>query len=437
VDLESNAAHCGACGVTCAPGLLCTTDDVGNTSCAVECAGTGQVACGRACVNLDTHIQNCGACGRACGTNERCAAGRCVADLYLACFNTDEVRTATAALEPSGIPLAVAPGPIGLAWVGDRLAVASARPGGAETLSVVRFDPPRIRATKVLATSEPTPDIQYLAEHGGLLYLSHASVASVLVVTPSGSIVDELRLAPVGQPNPNPHGIAFAGDKAYVALNAAGEVAVLDVSGVAACAAGTAAPPCLSEATARINVQPLASLGAKAMPSRIAVRDGRAFVTLWNLNADFTLPEGGSGRLAVVNLATDELDRTASASGNGLVDLGAGCLNPADAAFDGATLFVTCGAFAFDGSAFAVVGSGIVPLNATGTLVDVLSPLAGVPADAAPGELAFCGTTGYVGDRNSGRVFPLDTGLSTVGSGVALCPPSGGFAFVADVACGP
>jgi hypothetical protein len=435
-DLASDPAHCGACDVACAGDLLCTTNDTGTTSCGATCLGTGQVPCGRACVNPATHVDNCGACGRACGSNESCVSGRCVGDLYLACFNSDEVRTATGALEAAGIPLAVAPGPIGLAWVGDLLAVASARPGGAETLAVVRFDLPGTRRNNVLETSAPNPDIQYLATHAGLLYLAHTSVGSVLVVTPGGTIVDEVRLAPVGDSNPNPHAIAFSGDKAYVALNARGQVAVLDVSDAIACALGASAPPCMTELR-RIDVQPLASPGAKAMPSRIVVRDGRAFVTLWNLDDFFTPPPGSSGRLAVIDVATDTLDTTVSASADGLVDLGTGCLNPADAVFHGATLFVTCGAF--DYSAFPTVtihGNGIVPVDLSATLANVLPPIP-IVADAAPGELAFCGTSGYVGDRNSGRVFPFDATLGTVGTGVELCPPSGGFAFVADLACGP
>ncbi len=431
VDLASDPAHCGACDVACAGALVCTTDG-GGTACANACA-VGQVACGRACVDLETHRQNCGACGRTCGSNERCTSGRCVADLYLACFNTDEIREASGTLQVAGIPLPVAPGPVGLAWVGDVLAVASSEGGGAETLAVVRFGPPGVRRTDVLETSVPTPDFEYLAMHGGLLYLAHASRNTVLIVAPNGMIVDEVPLVPSGAPNANVQGIAFAGDKAYVALLARGEVVVLDVEDVVACAFGAKAPPCAPE-LARIDVQPLASAGALAMPSRIAVVGGRAFVTLWNLDAHFQVPPGSTGRLAVIDVAKDELDPTVSTTTiAGLVDLGPDCLNPADAAFDGTTLYVTCGAFTYP----TITGSGIVPVDLSATVANVL-PVIPMASDEAPGKLAFCGGTGYVGDRNSGRVFPFDAAGGTIGTGVVLCPAaSNGYAYVADMACGP
>jgi hypothetical protein len=437
-DLASDPAHCGACDVACAGSLLCSTNDAGMTSCvAGACAGSEQTACGRACVNLQTHRANCGACGRACGSNERCEAGRCIADLYLACYNSDEVREATGSLVAAGIPRPVAPGPIGLAWAGDRLAVASARPGGAETLALVRFDPPRVRRADVLETSVATPDVQYLAEHAGLLYLAHSSLGTLLVVTPGGRVVDEVRLAPTGAPNPNPQGVAFANDKAYVALNERNEVAVLDVSRAPACAAGAAAPPCTSE-VARLNVQPLASPGAFARPSRVAISGGRAFVTLWNLDALWNPPAGSSGRLAAIAVATDELDTAFAGTASGLIDLGPGCLNPADVAESGGKLFVTCGAF--DYSAYPLVtirGSGIVPVDVSGPVANVL-PIVAASSSQAPGKLAFCGSAGYVGDRNSGRVFPFDPAAAStiLGPGVELCPPSNDFAYVADIACG-
>lgn len=437
VDLESDPAHCGACGVACTGSLVCTTNDGGTTSCEDACAGTGQVACGRACVDLQTHREDCGACGRTCGTNERCAAGRCVADLYLACYNSDEVREATASLAAAGIPLPVAPGPIGLAWAGDLLAVASARPGGAETLAMVHLDPPGVRRTDVLETSVPTPDVQYLAEHAGFLYLAHSSVGTLLIVTPSGGVVDEVPLAPQGDPNPNPHGIAFANDKAYVALNARDEVVVLDVTEVPACAAGAHAPRCTSE-IARLDVQPLASPTAHAMPSRIAIEGGRAFVTLWNLDDFWNPPAGSSGRLATIDVATDTFDAAFAGTTPGLIDLGPTCLNPADVAASGGKLFVTCGAFDYSAyPAVTIQGSGIVPVDISGAVANVL-PIVGAGSEQAPGKLAFCGDAGYVGDRNSGRVFPFDPAAAStiLGPGVELCPPSNGFAYVADIACG-
>ena len=76
-------------------------------------------------------------------------------------------------------------------------------------------------------------------------------------------------------------------------------------------------------------------------------------------------------------------------------------------------------------------------MDLSGTVAQVLPPVSAAP-DQAPGKLAFCGTTGYVGDRNSGRVTVFDptSGATTLGAGVELCPPSGGYAYIADIACG-
>lgn len=439
VDTGSDRANCGACGNACAPGYVCATPPGGTAACALSCAA-GQTACGDACVDLQTHRESCGACGRVCGSSERCSAGRCVADLYLACYNTDEVREATAALVAAGSPLAVAPGPIGLAWSGDLLAVASASYLGAETVALLHFDPPAVRPVKILETPVASPDLQAIAEHAGFLYVSHASRGTLLVLTPGGTVLDEVALAPSEIPNPNPQGIAFAGDRAYVALAGRDEVLVLDVSGVPSCAAGTRAAPCTGE-VARIDVHPLASPGASALPSRVTVAGGHAFVALWNLDASWNPPAGSTGRLAVLRTDVATLDAAFAGSTGGLLDLGPGCLNPADVAVKDGTLYVTCGAFDYSGGWAVppvIQGGGIVPVDVSGATARVL-PRVAAAADQAPGKLAFCGATGYVADRNSGTVWVFDptSGSTTLGAGVELCPrSSGGYAYVADIACG-
>jgi hypothetical protein len=439
VDLESDPAHCGACGDACDGATLCTTDGEGATSCQDACALPAQTACGRACVALADDPWNCGACDRACGTNERCEAGACVADLYVACFNSDEVRAATRALEPAGLPIAVAPGPMAFAFLGDALYLASARWTGVETLSELRRDPPAVRAAVLRELNAPIQDIQALAAHDGLLYVSHTSVGTLLVLAPDGAVVDEVPLLPAGAPpdaeSPNPHGIAFAGDDAYVALNERNEIVVLDVSGMAACARGEAEPPCASE-VARIDVQPLASAGALTRPSGLVTVGGRVYAALWNLDATWSPPAGSSGRLAAIDAAARALDPAVVTGGvGGLVDLGAGCLNPADLALHEGTLWVTCGAFDYSNyPAVAITGGGVVPVDVSGSTP---VPGAAIPAGPgeAPGNLAFCGGTGYVGDRNSGRVFRLDPSAGLV-DGTELCPAVDSFAYVTDLACG-
>ena len=442
VDLASDPGNCGVCGYACPGTSVCTTPDGGATTCAASCAA-GQTACRRACVDLQSHRQNCGACGRSCGSNERCSAGRCIADLYLACFNTDEVREATGTLAAAGVPIAVARGPVGLAWAGDRLAVASASPGGGETLTLLAFDTPGLRQSKILQTSAAEPDIEYLAEHEGVLYVSHKSSSSLLLVTPAGRVVDQIPLAPAGSLNPNPQGIAFdSTDRAYLALEESGEVLVLDVSQVSSCASGALKPPCTAEVS-RIPLAPLASPGASPMPTRVVVEGGRAFVSLWNLDkaAGWVPPPGSTGRVAAIRTDSATLDADFAGTTNGLIDLGPDCLNAADVAVHGGKLYVTCGAF--DYSTFPPIrGAGIVPVDVSGSVAQVLPVIPTFPDQDrpyAPGKLAFCGSTGYVGDRNTGRVLVFDptSGATTLSAGVDLCPPSsGGYAFIADIACG-
>ncbi len=431
VDLASDPANCGACGAACGAPEVCTTPAGGKAICAAACADSSQTSCDRACVALSSDRWNCGACGRACGTGEQCQAGLCVADLYLACYNTGEVREATRELAPAGTPLPVAAGPIALTWSGQDLFVASAQPGGAETVARILRNPPQVRRDDVWSDSA-TPDIEYLSSYGGKLYVAHNSQGTLLVLSPTGAVVEEHAFVPAGDPNPNPQGVAFANGRAYVALQSLNAVAVLDVSQVGTCAT----PPCIHE-LARVDLQPLASSGANAMPARVAVVDGRAYVTLWNLDATFSPPAGSSGRLAVIDLATNTLDATANPGGPaGLVDLGTSCLDVADLALHGSTLYVTCGAFDYSAyPAVKIVGQGIAQVDVSGP-APVLGSLLPAPADAAPGQLAFCSGSSYVGDRNTGRVFRLDPAAGAV-DGAELCPrSSSGFAYVADIACG-
>ncbi len=437
VDVRSNPDHCGGCGIACAGGSVCTTDGAGATSCQDACALPTQTACGRGCVDVRSDSAHCGACGRACGTGERCEAGACVADLYLACFNSNEVVESTRDLRRGGA-IPVAPGPTAFAMVGDTLYLTSSYYEAVETLSAIRRDPPAVRVEVLRELTSSSPDLQALEVHDGLLYVSHASAGTLLVLRPDGTVVDELPLLPAGAPtdakNPNPHGIAFVGDDAYVALTQRNEVVVLDVSRMPACARGEASPPCATE-VARIDVQPLASPDADALPSRLAAVGGRVYAALWNLHVaptGWSPPAGSSGRLAVIDAAARALDPAVVTGGvTGLVDLGTGCLNPAGLALHEQTLWVTCGAWAWPD----IVGGGVVPVNVSGA-----TPVPGATLPAGPGEapgnLAFCGGTGYVADRNSGRVFRLDPAAGLV-DGTEFCyPPSAGaYVMVADLAC--
>lgn len=111
VDLQSDRANCGGCGVGCTGGqvcaigrcqttcpyVMCGSDCVDtwasrehcgscNNACRGDqtCQGAGCVCrggtsdCGGACVDTQSDRQNCGACGAICPAGQTCGAGRCM-----------------------------------------------------------------------------------------------------------------------------------------------------------------------------------------------------------------------------------------------------------------------------------------------------------------------------------------------------------------------
>jgi hypothetical protein len=103
VDLSSDNANCGDCGITCPASefLTCQTGscecqpgvpdfcpnigcvdlqtDVSNCgSCGTECnTGAGEICCSGSCRNILNDPDNCGGCGKACFTGSDCVAGVC------------------------------------------------------------------------------------------------------------------------------------------------------------------------------------------------------------------------------------------------------------------------------------------------------------------------------------------------------------------------
>ena len=70
VDVSSDPANCGACGMTCGVGSVCAAG-----VCATSCGP--RVLCNGACVDLTTDPTNCGQCGNLCAGGTVCTAGRC------------------------------------------------------------------------------------------------------------------------------------------------------------------------------------------------------------------------------------------------------------------------------------------------------------------------------------------------------------------------
>jgi len=393
--------------LACKTEVVCTTD---------------QVTCDGQCTSLRSDAGNCGACGRACGAGQSCSAGlccqgdQCPPAVYAACFNGNAVQGATAAVVPVGAPLPMdASGPISLAWRGASLWVANSI---SNTLNEMKVSPAGLAAVGTFPTvsipvSGPFSDLEFLAEWNGLLHLSNAAAGSLLIVDPASAspVVKEIPLGDFSYPQ----GMAFRGNKVYVALNGSGEVVVVDLTS--------------RTVTRRIDLSALASPGGNALPSRLAVSGDRVYVTLWNLDASYA--PAGHGRLAVIDTATDAL-----VPGVNPVDLGSSCLNPAGIAVLGGTAWVTCGFFPYTATSAAdITGAAFVPVDLSGP-----APLVGaaVPAAlAAPGAISFCSGMGFAADRFSGNVLRFDPAARTVAGRGLVCPPSGtGSSFVADVICG-
>src|SRR4051794_33020425 len=72
VDFRKDRENCGACGVTCASGEICSAG-----VCALSCQ-QGLSECGGECSALQKDPENCGACGRTCQASEVCSKGACV-----------------------------------------------------------------------------------------------------------------------------------------------------------------------------------------------------------------------------------------------------------------------------------------------------------------------------------------------------------------------
>lgn len=73
-DVQTDAAHCGACGNACGAGLACVAGECQEPK---ECGEL--VACGDQCVEPLTDAEHCGTCGNACDAGQLCELGRCLA----------------------------------------------------------------------------------------------------------------------------------------------------------------------------------------------------------------------------------------------------------------------------------------------------------------------------------------------------------------------
>ncbi|ACL66944.1 conserved hypothetical protein [Anaeromyxobacter dehalogenans 2CP-1] len=399
VDLSSDPASCGACGVACGTGQVCA-----GGVCASACPG-GQRSCGGACADLSSDRWNCGACGVRCDRGESCREGACRPDVYVACFATDDVRPANAALR-AGLPRAAGDGPIALGVSAGRLWAAASL-----SHSLVAF--PLDLGAAGVETMLGGGDLEALSVSGDRLWVANAAAGSLVVYDASARrVVDEVVLGTTGV---NPRWVAFANGRAYAALygldatSGGQEVAVID--------------PATGEILRRVDLRALADAPGLPFPAHAVVAGGRVFVTLANLRLGewgyYTDP-AGSGKLAVIDPAAD--DALSS------IDLGDGCLNPGGlaASADGRMLWVACG-----GSA------AVLPVELGDAGVTLHAPVA-APDFSAPGNIALCGRDAYVTDQWSGSVWRFDPSTGERLAAGEICPASqAGWAWAADVACAP
>lgn len=425
----------------------------------VVCPG-GQTACGESCRALAVDAANCGACGHACAAGEVCSAGACslcaatctsargcqgevcLPDVEVACFTSDQVQGLAGDLQPAGAPVAVADGPISLAVLGGRTWVSHA------------LSTPDLRGVPVLGGAAASltlggGDLEVIRAHAGsygstagLLYVSNATSSSLVVVDPAGPAVrDEVNLQRDPSRAENPKGIAFVGDRAYVALYGDAAQASADWAHGQAIAVVDlppglcVAPPCAGVLARHLSLQGVAGAadaGALPYPSGAAAVGSRVFVALANLKLGgfgyFTDP-AGPGKLLVVD--------TAAGDALSVVQLGA-CQNPGALAAAGTTVWVACGGAPF---AATPVDSIVLPVDVSARTPVVGNPVP-MPAFFVAGSVAICGGQGYVTDQFSGSVARFDPARVQATITADVCPvfpppPDLGFAWASDVSCSP
>jgi hypothetical protein len=193
-------------------------------------------ACGLACIDLASDRYHCGACGNACQPGEGCHQGACTS-VQVACFATDDVRSIAPDLATTGSPRAAGDGPISLAALGDDAWAVSSLAG-----SLLRL--PLHQGVAPIEYALQGSDFEFVAAHEGRLYLSNSGAGSVVVADPvTGLPLDELAFPGL---NTYPHGIAFVGRRAFVALygrddaSAGQAVAILDLAAPGACSTASA-----------------------------------------------------------------------------------------------------------------------------------------------------------------------------------------------------
>jgi hypothetical protein len=456
VVLETDAKNCGQCGVQCATGEVCEAVNSGDGGVRAVCRNScspGFTRCGLSCVEVASDVANCGACGVTCEQGQRCIAGVCDYAAVAACYWSGQVVGFDPASGVKGPLSDLGSNPAALARLGTSLLVAdqtdqrlySAVSSGSGTYAVSTF-----AATTGAVANQVLVDRPYVyvanASSGTLQVLKEGVDAGVVRL--DAGVEGTLVLGTVAEVqlgmNTFPQGVAKVGSTLWVPLyggfgasgaDAGQEVARLDVS-------NPDQPTLAGRVSLKgLDLKPFDGGTPVARPWAIASKGTQVYVALNNLNPDTYVVEG-PGLVAQVN--TDDAGVT-------LLDLGAAdCLNPQWLGFVGERLVVSCGGritYSATFSVEAVTASGAVVLDATGARVGAAWNAAGVAdLDAGfmpmlPGRFAVVNGQVVLTDQNGGRVVVLEVGdagvteVRGVSTALNICPVSAtsGVANVADV----
>jgi hypothetical protein len=416
---------------------------------------TGELLCGDACVAA-TDPEHCGACGTRCASGQACAhstsqggapqcveclAGdpQCATALYVACFATDQVIGVSADLGAVTAQYRVDDGPISLARAAAGLYVANGvSPPVVDLVQPGQSDPGRF----VLPAAGGSSYLGLLRVRDGRIYASNPGVQTLMAIDgANGAVLQEVPVWVNPGDVANPGGFDFVGDRAYVPLSGntwttpdnapsydtSQQIAVVDFS----------TDPASVVKRIGLNVPNSHDTDAFPFPNSALAVGSRVYVTLANLKygeglegwgSAYVVP-AGNGRLAVIDTAADDA--------LSIVDLRAQCQNPGGLAVAGTTLWVACIGATPGSEQWREVPPSIVPVDLSGP-----TPIVGdaiVTPSTVSGKIAFCNGVAYVGDQNSGKVLRFDPTGETAPVVADVCLPdeAAGFAYAADVACGP
>ncbi|AGC42316.1 hypothetical protein MYSTI_00967 [Myxococcus stipitatus DSM 14675] len=451
VDTRSSPQHCGGCagagGTVCASGQVCEQG-----ACKVSCSAEGFQRCGDSCVNLDTDTSHCGTCGTACGDARSCRGGVCTYDVVATCFNSGQVVGIQSGTDFKGPSVQVASSPQSAARLSDVLLVldsanklVQARLGDYGVLPA-RNDTGR--APNQFIVRDPL--IYILNSTDNTIQVLRRDEAAIPGAPPGARFPDGITFSDIGNvpfgANTNPFAMALLREELWITLygNLMGDPTfggrVLRVS---------LANPLRPRVVDTIDLptgaalKPFPNNTTLPTPAGITAHRDMLYVALNNLNPA-TYSPGGPGFLARINPANNTVS---------LIELGADCLNPGSVASVGEQLLVSCSGKAnYDANynLLSVEKTGLVLLDAQDQVV-ATAPVACAPgasgcAIPAAGRFAVVGQRAYVGDTNGGRIFVHEVvgntlverrGLKdTSQPPIAACPASG-FSLVSDVVALP